>query len=494
MPHPGARHSLPHPLQQPEPNRRPVTINTILIVDDEAALADGLRTMLAGQFPELAVEVRTDPRQALALIQEKSVAVVFTDLRMPGMDGMELLSLIRKADPAVSVVVMTAYGSIELAVAAVKQGAFDFISKPFNTEAIYKIIPIALERSELIRENISLKRRIADRVCFANFVGQSEPIRKLYSHIQAVARTNYTALIRGESGTGKELTAKAIHEFSLRKDGPLVMINCPAIPEYLLESELFGHKKGAFTGADFNHTGLFEEANQGTICLDEIGDIPLSVQAKLLRVLQEGEIRPIGSAKSRKVDVRVIAATNQDLERKIADGSFRPDLFYRLNVVTIWTPSLQEIAEDIPLLANHFTQLACTEQNLPQKKLSGEAQAALSRRAWPGNVRELQNVIRRAVLFCQDELIGPEHLVGIPQPIANKTKAGPADAVAIPPPSGPYKQAKGEVLGDFSRLYLNALLTATNGNITKAAERSELTRVALQKIMRRYRIMADDFR
>ena len=408
------------------------------------------------------------------------------------MDGMELLAKIKSADPAVSVVVMTAFGSIEMAVAAVKHGAFDFICKPFDQEAVSRIVPMGLERSELIRENITLKRRISDRINFANFVGNSEPMRKFYGHIQAVARTDYTVLVRGESGTGKELTSKAIHALSSRKDAPQVTINCPAIPEQLLESELFGHKKGAFTGADSTHPGLFEEADGGTICLDEIGDIPLSVQAKLLRVLQESEIRPVGSNKTRKVDVRVIAATNQNLEQKIAEGSFRRDLFYRLNVVTITTPTLQEIAEDIPLLANHFAQLACVEQGIPSKKITGEALAALANRSWPGNIRELQNVIRRAVLFCNEDLIGPECFGVMDRTEAASPHVGSRWDSGGKLPS--YKDAKDIVLGDFSRDYVTALLEETGGNISKAAVRAEVTRAALQKIMHRYDITADNFR
>lgn len=467
-------------------------LHTIAIVDDELELATGLKELLSPKFPDIKFVAFTDPQQALALIQDNPVSMVFTDLRMPDMDGMELLSQIKAADPAVSVVVMTAFGSIEMAVSAVKHGAFDFICKPFDQDEVFRIVPNGLERSALIRENITLKRRISDRVKFANFVGKSEPMRRFYGQVQAVARTDYTVLVRGESGTGKELTSKAIHALSRRKDAPQVTINCPAIPEQLLESELFGHKKGAFTGADSTHPGLFEEADGGTICLDEIGDIPLSVQAKLLRVLQESEIRPVGSNKTRKVDVRVIAATNQNLEQKIAEGSFRSDLFYRLNVVTIWTPTLLEISEDIPLLANHFAQMACVEQNLSAKKFSGEALAALTSRAWPGNVRELQNVIRRAVLFCHEDVMGPECFGEFDRPGANSSCAVGGGLFEGHLPS--YKDGKDMVMEKFSRNYLAVLLKTNHGNVSKAAIQAGITRVALQKIMHRYEIDADDFR
>ncbi len=467
--------------------------HSILVVDDEPELADGLRRMLAAEFPDLAVRAEIEPQQALARIKAEPVDMVFTDLKMPGMDGMELLARIKKIDPAVSVVVVSAFGSVQAAVEAVKHGAFDFICKPFDCEAICRLVPIALERSQLIRENISLKRRFSDRVNFANFVGQSEPMRRFYGYIQAVARTDYTVLVRGESGTGKELTAKAIHALSRRKEAPLVMINCPAIPEHLLESELFGHAKGAFTGAETSHAGLFEEADGGVICLDEIGDIPLSVQTKLLRVLQEGEIRRLGSGKTRKVDVRVVAATNQDLERKIAEGSFRSDLFYRLNVVTIWTPALKEIGEDLPLLANHFLKMACDEQNLTPRRLSGAALDCLARRPWPGNVRELQNVVRRAVLFSGEEVIGPEHFLSLGGPIAAASGPG-AESRPEEGPPGLYRAAKESVVEQFSRQYFNRLLRTTRGNVSRAAELSGLTRAALQKIIRRYDLRLGDFR
>jgi len=425
-----------------------------------------------------------DPHEALEVARVKRPAVVLTDIRMPRMDGLELLERLRKLDPSTSVIVMTAYGSIEYAVEAVKKGAYDFICKPFDYEQLFAAIQKGLERTRLIRENITLRRRVSDRMTFGYFIGQSAVMRRFYETIQAVARTDYTVLVRGESGTGKELTAKAIHAESRRAANTIVMVNCPAIPEHLLESELFGHAKGAFTGATGSRKGLFEEADGGTICLDEIGDIPVNIQTKLLRVLQEGEIRPLGSDRTKKVDVRVVAATNQNLEDKIRQGAFRQDLYYRLNVVCVRTPSLQEIREDIPLLVSHFSRLACHEQGVEPKRFTAEAIDALASRPWPGNVRQLQNEVRRLVMFCRGPEIGASDLalldpVAVPSPAA----AEAADGGIIP-----YKEAKEQVLARFSRGYLERLFRETAGNVSRSSELAGLSRAALQKIIKRFRI------
>jgi DNA-binding NtrC family response regulator len=333
-------------------------------------------------------------------------------------------------------------------------------------------------------------------------------MRRLYETIQTVARTSYTVLIRGQSGSGKELVARAIHELSPRRSRSLFTVNCPAIPEQLLESELFGHKKGAFTGADADQRGLFDEANGGTLLLDEIGDIPVPIQTKLLRVLQEGEIKPLGVNKTHKVDVRIIASTNQDLEARIRDHTFREDLFYRLNVATVWTPSLNDAREDIPLLINHFTRVACCELGISPKRFSSKALEACMDRQWPGNVRELQNFVRRVVMFCPAGVIRPDDLTAMERP--SRTPApgvGVGPAPETEPASGPgqerkhgqerdpeiggsegiesYKDAKERVVKRFTLQYVSDLLEKTGGNVTKAAELSGLRRTALQKIMRR---------
>lgn len=465
---------------------------TIVIIDDEIELLNGLKTMIGDEFPDLKVRVSTDPNFALETVRNQETSLVLTDVRMPQCDGFELLKKIKKIDPAVTVVMMTAYGSIEKAVDAVRGGSFDFICKPFNYEYLYKVIQMAIERNALIRENISLKRRFSDRVNFGSFVGQSKRMQQFYDNILAVSKTDYTVLVRGESGTGKELTAKAIHSESKRKNGPLAMINCPAIPENLLESELFGHAKGAFTGADSERIGLLVESDGGTICLDEIGDIPVSIQTKLLRFLQESEVRPLGSTKTAKVDVRVVAMTNQNLEQKIADGQFRSDLFYRLNVVTVQTPCLRDISEDLPLLVNHFVHLACVEQNISPKTVEPAVVKDLTRLLWPGNVRELQNLLRRAVMYSKSEEIVLKDienmgLAEIESPAKSNFRFDGIEQHS-------YKDAKENIMRAFSTEYLNSLLKRTNGNVTKAASISSLSRAAFQKIMLRYQITAESFR
>ncbi|MBW2466194.1 MAG: sigma-54-dependent Fis family transcriptional regulator, partial [Deltaproteobacteria bacterium] len=345
----------------------------ILLVDDEKDLVNGLKRSLQRRLAGIEILTTTSPHAAIDLVSEKSVGIALLDISMPEMNGLDLLENLQKIDSRLTVIMMTAFGSIELAVEAMRRGAYDFITKPFDNDVLIRVIHKALERNRLIRENINLKNRVCEKEAFARFIGQSLPLKRFYERLKIIAKSDYTVLIRGESGTGKELAAHAVHDLSSRKNKKLVVVNCPAIPEHLLESELFGHKRGAFTGAEHDHKGMFDEADGGTICLDEIGDIPVSIQTKLLRVLQEQEIRPLGAEKSHKIDVRVVAITNQDLEMKIGERSFREDLFYRLNVMTLRTPSLVEIKEDIPLLANHFVKFVCCELDIPEKSLSKEA-------------------------------------------------------------------------------------------------------------------------
>ncbi len=464
----------------------------IIIVDDQHELLDGLRVMLQAELPEVEIETFTSSLAALERARKEQVDLVLTDMRMPVMDGFQFLDELKKLDYALGVVVMTAYGGIETAVQAVKRGAYDFICKPFEFNNLIESLNNGLENTRLIRKNIRLRRRRSDRTSFADFVGETAPMRQFYDNIRAVSRANYTVLIRGESGTGKELTARAIHQESDRRDANLVMINCPAIPEQLLESELFGHKKGAFTGADRDYQGLFAEAEGGTICLDEIGDIPLSVQVKLLRVLQEGEIRPLGANKTIKLDVRVLASTNQDLEKKIEQGLFREDLFYRLNVVTIQPPRLCDIRDDIPLLIEHFAKMTCSEQRVSMKTFRPEFVQEMINRSWPGNVRQLQNMIRRAVVFSQGDEIGLENIK------THNEDHGLLEVgdniMADLPGSASYKEAKARVIKNFSCNYMGNLLRRTDGNVTKAAGVSGLSRAAFQKIINRYQISPAQFR
>ncbi len=464
----------------------------LLIIDDEEDMLEGLKRVLSYELEGAKVTTSADPLQALELIAKHRFDLILLDIRMPDMDGMELLSEIRKQDHWVTIIMMTAYGSIETAVEAIKRGAYDFVGKPFDIPDLLRMLKKGLERNQLIRENLNLRAKISEKSIFENFIGQTPPMRRLYDTIQALAHTDYTVLIRGQSGTGKELVARAIHDLSKRGPRSMLAVNCPAIPEQLLESELFGHKKGAFTGADSDHVGLFEEAHGSSLLLDEIGDLPVSLQTKLLRVLQEQELRPLGGTKSKKVNVRILASTNQDLEKKIQDRLFREDLFYRLNVVTVQTPSLRDIREDIPLLVDHFSRKFSTELGIPVKRFTVSAMEELMRRKWPGNVRELQNFVRRMLLFCNEEEIQPVHIQAVERP---NGAVGQAVNLGCAVEAGePYMEARQKVLEHFTQNYVQNLLTQTRGNISKAAKMAGLSRVAMQKILRRTGISTTQFR
>ena len=468
----------------------------LLIVDDEEDMLSGLRRTLERSIAGLEVVTSSRASDALRLMGEQSFDLALLDVMMPEMNGLALLEKLRDKDPKLSVVMMTAFASIDLAVDAIKKGAYDFITKPFDKDTILRVIHKGLERNRLVRENATLKERVCQKEAFASFVGQSPAMTQFCERLKTVALSDYTVLVRGESGTGKELAARAVHNLSKRRNRPLVMVNCPAIPEHLLESELFGHKRGAFTGAERDYPGLFVEADGGSLCLDEIGDIPVSIQTKLLRVLQEQEIKPLGDTKTRKINVRIIAITNQNLEKKIADHSFREDLFYRLNVVSLTPPRLVQMRGDIPLLVDHFCRQVCCELGLGEKHFSAEAITALMGQAWPGNVRELQNLVRQAVLFGTDTVILPKDL-GALVPSENRFPDETASWLAAPVGNErlpAYKEAKEDLLQKFMSQYVVRLLQDTGGNVSRAAEISGLTRAALQKIMRRTDIQANNFR
>ncbi|MCX5877144.1 MAG: sigma-54 dependent transcriptional regulator [Deltaproteobacteria bacterium] len=473
-----------------------MSFDRLLIVDDEEDMLTGLQRTIERNIPGLEVVTSTRASDALRLITEQSFDLALLDVMMPEMNGIALLEKLRAKDPELSVVMMTAFASIDLAVNAIKKGAYDFITKPFDKDTILRVIHKGLERNRLVRENVTLKEQVCQKEAFASFVGQSPAMSQFCERLKTVALSDYTVLIRGESGTGKELAARAVHNLSKRRNRPLIMVNCPAIPEQLLESELFGHKRGAFTGAERDYSGLFVEADGGSLCLDEIGDIPVSVQTKLLRVLQEQEIKPLGDTKTRKINVRIIAITNQDLEKKIVGRSFREDLFYRLNVVTLTPPRLVQIRGDIPLLVDHFCRQVCCELGLGPKHFSVEAITALMGRAWPGNVRELQNMVRQAVLFSADSIISISDL-GTLIPSENRFSDETASWMSASVGNEKvqaYKEAKEDLLQKFMSQYVVRLLQDTGGNVSRAAEISGLTRAALQKIMRRTDIQANSFR
>lgn len=455
-------------------------IPSILIVDDEPDFIRLLHRLVREEI-NCDVYSATSGYEAVEILKNNHVDLAFVDIKMPGMDGFELLSHIREHHPWLTVIMITAYGCIEVAVRAIKEGAYDFITKPVEQDVFFISLKKALERTELLMENLRLRQSVQAREVFRNIVGRSETMQKVFELVRMVAPTDMTVLLRGESGTGKDLLARAIHELSSRHDGPFVAVNCPAVPAQILESELFGYRKGAFTHATQNKKGMFEEAHGGTIFLDEIGDIDPQLQTKLLRVLQEKEIKPLGDTKTIRVDVRVIASTNQDLEHRMRDGTFREDLFYRLNVVPICVPPLRERKEDIPLIVEFFLEKYSQELKRPKKRLTPEAMEMFLKYEWRGNIRELENLIVRGILFAVDEEIRPEHIGFLEQ---NNGKAWYPHAKMITL----YHEAKEAVLKEFHERFIGDLLARTEGNISQAAKLCGLERQALQHIIRRYNI------
>jgi DNA-binding NtrC family response regulator len=459
---------------------------SILIVDDEQDMLDLLRRSLE---PDLncRVETASSGEAALKRLADESFDLVLADIKMPGMDGLELLEIVKRKNPEQTVVMMTAFGQVDTAVAAMKRGAYDFITKPFEYDALLLRLEKALERSTLLKENQRLQQTCSPLAVFQNLVGKSAVMQRLYETIQMAAKTDLTVLITGESGTGKDLTARAIHALSPRSHGPFVAVNCPTVPENILESELFGYRKGAFTHATENRIGLFQEAHAGTIFLDEIGDISPTIQTKLLRVLQEKEIKPLGDTRSITVDVRIIASTNQKLEAKIIKGEFREDFFYRLNVLPIRLPSLREHREDIPLIATHLLEKQCTVMGRPLKRISPELMQVFMGLNWAGNVRELENLIMRGISFTSGSEIQPTD-VGVDLP------AMPRGLPVVDFSLISYKDAKQQNLQQFNAQYIGRLLSECKGNVSHAARLCGLERQALQQIIRRYGIRADEYR
>ncbi len=372
----------------------------ILVVDDEQSLREVLSIML--KRAGYSVTSATDGEEAIDFVHKEIFDLVITDLRMPKIDGMEVLKAVKSASPETVVLIITAFATADSAVEAMKQGAYDYLTKPFQVDEVQLIIRNALEKRRLTTENMLLKREMASQSSFAQLVGQSEAMQKVFDVVRKVADSKSNVLICGESGTGKELVARAIHYNSARSSHPFVAVNCSAVPETLLESELFGHMKGSFTGAISNKAGLFEIANGGTVFLDEIGDTTPTIQVKLLRVIQEREFRRVGGSQDIKVDVRIVAATNKDLEKAVADGSFREDLYYRLDVIPIRLPPLRMRTGDIPLLVNHFLERFSKESGRPKPVMSTEAMHVLLGHEWRGNVRELENLIERVVAFSAE--------------------------------------------------------------------------------------------
>ena len=450
----------------------------ILIIDDDDALRESLELILSAEgYDVLSAHCG---EAALEIISHATVDVVLCDLRMPGLDGFELIPQITRQLPGAPIILMSAHGTEDLAVEAIARGAYDYLAKPFQPAEIRLTLLKTHEREQLRRQNDLLQRDISRTLGERAIVAASDGMIDLLEMLERTAAYKSTVLVTGESGTGKEVIARAIHQQSPRRDRPFVAVNCGAIPENLLESELFGHAKGAFTGANRAHRGLFVEAHQGTLFLDEIAELPTSLQVKLLRAIQEEEIRPVGETKSKKVDVRVIAATARDLTREIAEGRFREDLFYRLNVVRLEVPPLRKRREDIPLLVDHFLSCFRTSLGKNVRRVSDEALDLLVGYAWPGNVRELENLIERAMILTDGDVIEASAL----PPVV----VSPATALAAEDTRPNEDFALKRARQDFEAQFIRKALAKTGGNRTHAAKLLDISHRALLYKIKEYGI------
>jgi two-component system response regulator HydG len=455
----------------------------VLVVDDEKVVLRAVtRVLNQAGFDVVALD---DAVEGLAAAMEPEIDVAMFDIKMPNLSGLDLLRAVKQRRPEVEVIIMTGYATVESAVAAVKGGAYNYLTKPFdNIDHVALTITKAVERKTLLDENRQLQTALQHRAPFEGLIGQSAPLRAVFKTIESISSSSATVLIQGESGTGKELVARAIHERSPRKTRPFVAVNCAALTETLLESELFGHVKGSFTGAIRDQKGLFESANGGTLFLDEIGDMPQSTQVRLLRAIQEGEVKPVGSHETTKVDVRIIAATNVDLAVAKAKGRFREDLFYRLNVISIGLPPLRERPEDIPLLAYHFLKKHSTKQAKRTVRIELAALELLRTHRWVGNVRELENVIERGVILGQGEEFTTEDL---PPGFDAGSTVVESDSTTLA--HLPYAQAKKLALRAFERRYLTALLDRCARNISSAARSAGMDRSNFRRLLKQYGVL-----
>ncbi|MDQ7778830.1 MAG: sigma-54 dependent transcriptional regulator [Planctomycetota bacterium] len=468
---------------------------TVLVVDDEKIVRESLSSWLIDAGYDVAMAA--NGTEALSIIKQDPPKIVISDNRMPDIDGIELMKRARDIVPGLPFIIITAYASVPSAVDAMRLGAYDYVEKPFCPERIELLVKKLLAHQTLVEENVALKKELEKRFFFHDLIGKGAKMQRLFDFAQTVARSSATVLIRGESGTGKELLARAIHNSSPRADKPFVTLSCAALPESLLESELFGHEKGAFTGAIAQRKGNFELADTGTLFLDEIGDISANVQVHLLRVLEEREFTRVGGGERIKVDVRIISATNKDLWACVQDGKFREDLYYRLNVVGMTIPPLRERREDIMPLANHFVQKFARENNKQCFEVSQEVVEALMRYAWPGNVRELENSIEHAVVICDGPLVRlkdlPNHIVRAsaePAPVVSvgsPVAAPGAESAAVPvggtagPAAAPAEAGAVTPLAELEKQQILAALKQTGGNKKEAARLLGIHRMTLHK-------------
>jgi two-component system NtrC family response regulator/two-component system response regulator HydG len=448
----------------------------VIVIDDEVNAAAALETLLQEDGYE--VSRAHDARSGLALLEKTDADVVLTDLRMPGMDGLELLTRIKEIRPEVMVLLMTAYGTVKTAVKAMKLGAEDYLGKPIDVEELELVLERVLEKKRLLEETQVLRERVGKKYRFDNLVGESPEILAAVKAVQQVASSSASVLLLGESGTGKELFAQAIHQNSPRRTKPFIKVACAALPETLLESELFGHEKGSFTGALYTRAGRFEAADGGTLFLDEIGDISPTVQVKLLRFLEEREFERVGGNRTFRVDVRIVVATHRDLYQKVQDGTFREDLYYRLNVVEIHVPSLRERTGDIPLLAHHFLRKFAAANEKDVREFDDDVLTMLLRHPWPGNVRELENAMERAVVMSEDQVLRPAHF-----PTLRRA------AVRVDGPEGTGGaeiSIPGSTLEEIEREAILRTLEAVGGSTSRASEILQISPRKIQYKVKEY--------
>ncbi len=451
----------------------------VLIIDDDEIIRKSCEKVLT---PEGYIVVPASSGvEGLRLLSKTPIDLVLTDLRMSDMDGIEVLKKVKETGPDIEVIIITGYGTIKSAIEAIRHGAYDYIEKPFPPEELLNVVKRALERRNLILENTRLRKEVQALYSVENIVGTSKPIQKVFNLIATVSPTESTVLITGETGTGKELVARAIHYNSPRREGPFVVVDCGTIPDNLIEAELFGYLKGAFTGAADSQKGLVEIARKGTLFLDEIGNLHLNLQSKLLRLIQEREYRPVGGRELLRADIRIIAATNKDLYSLVKEGSFREDLFYRLNIFPIHLPPLRERKEDIPVLSYYFIKKYSKELDKRVSHISAEAMKELLLHDWPGNIRELENVIHRAVILSRNETIGPEEIV-----IFRENNA------VVPRNSSELKKIKrrlkAQSIEEIERAFLLEALNRNNWNISRAADDVGMQRTNFHSMMKKYGI------
>jgi two-component system, NtrC family, response regulator PilR len=457
----------------------------ILVVDDEEGMLEVCADTLSA-LPYASVVTELSSRRALARIQEEAFDLLISDIRMPGVDGVELLRAVRERDATLPALMLTAYPTVDTAVEAMKLGASDYITKPFRPEDLLSAARRLLETRRLHEENQLLQRQLDRRHSFDDLVGATPAMQALYDIVERVAETDADVLILGETGTGKELVARAIHRRSARGSARFVPVDCGAIPDSLMESEVFGHERGAFTGANARSLGLLEFAHRGTFFLDEVAELPVRLQAKLLRVLQERRVRRVGSTQEIEIDVRTLAATSRDLPAEIREGRFREDLYYRINVACIELPALRERAEDIPLLVDHFVERFAPQMGRAGVELEPEVIELLLKYPWPGNVRELQNVVKRLLAMSRANRITPEDL---PEEIVLRV----ADAENGSAGTGFFEQ-RGRQLGIFEAEYLTALMKSSGGDATQAAREARIPRGTLYRLLKKHGISPADFR